>query len=299
MKKIISIMLALVFSLFAVTPAYADDLYLIGDADGDSELTILDATHIQRVLAGLSQTNALRDYLSDVDGSGDATILDATQIQRRLAGIPSIFHMDVLVPWKACISRLDSDIADDTVIVGTEASFCIIEPESEIPSEHEAYINGIKILSRSTESVFSCTFAKEGWYKLSAIAYDPFGGADIYTVTIHAVSEPTAPEILSAKYIKSEAKIAVQASGGSAPYEYQYTIRNNVTPPGPDEVYTAEFSFDLDENGDPILICRFCAESEVYVPTYQLSKTLTYYCDVQVRGADGALSEIKKVQIIL
>ena len=61
--------------------------YILGDADGDGKLTILDATKIQRLLA---------DLIDDPDGMialrGDCSengldILDATKIQRWLAGL--------------------------------------------------------------------------------------------------------------------------------------------------------------------------------------------------------------------
>ena len=61
--------------------------YLRGDADGDEEITILDATHIQRVLAGLQPDDdgsaAMR---GDCNGDG-LDILDATLIQRYLVGL--------------------------------------------------------------------------------------------------------------------------------------------------------------------------------------------------------------------
>lgn len=60
---------------------------LRGDADGDGEITSVDVTVVQRVVAGI---------LTDPDGSiskrgavtGDSlTLLDATEIQRYLAGL--------------------------------------------------------------------------------------------------------------------------------------------------------------------------------------------------------------------
>ena len=64
----------------------------VGDADSDGELTVMDATFIQRALAQLcefSPRDALEcsslKYLSDFDGDGDVSIMDATAIQRRLA----------------------------------------------------------------------------------------------------------------------------------------------------------------------------------------------------------------------
>ena len=78
----------------------------VGDANGDGELTILDATQIQRVKAGLEEPDEAEDlYLtgygdeyseieekswSDADDDGSVTILDATRIQRTLADLCTI-----------------------------------------------------------------------------------------------------------------------------------------------------------------------------------------------------------------
>ena len=68
---------------------------IIGDADGDNELSVMDATFIQKALVGLcdfsfddffGEYNTLPiDYLSDFDRDGERTILDATAIQLKLA----------------------------------------------------------------------------------------------------------------------------------------------------------------------------------------------------------------------
>ena len=63
------------------------DVQLLGDADGDCSVTILDATVIQRVLAELP-VDSYNEAAADTDGDGDVTILDATFIQRFLAGLP-------------------------------------------------------------------------------------------------------------------------------------------------------------------------------------------------------------------
>ena len=58
----------------------------LGDADTDGEVTILDATCVQRYLAGLD-INSFRMLTADADRDGEVTILDATEIQRYLAGL--------------------------------------------------------------------------------------------------------------------------------------------------------------------------------------------------------------------
>ena len=68
---------------------------VVGDADGDGDVTIMDATRIQRWLAELSDMDGsafsgakLTDterMAADADGDGEVTIMDATRIQRWLA----------------------------------------------------------------------------------------------------------------------------------------------------------------------------------------------------------------------
>ena len=60
--------------------------YLIGDADGDGEITIFDATAIQRYLAGIEQGDFDIDA-ADADEDGEVSIFDATELQRFLAGM--------------------------------------------------------------------------------------------------------------------------------------------------------------------------------------------------------------------
>ena len=58
--------------------------YRVGDADGDGEVTIIDATAIQRRLVNLP-TKSFHPAAADADRDGDLMILDATEIQRYLA----------------------------------------------------------------------------------------------------------------------------------------------------------------------------------------------------------------------
>ena len=62
---------------------------LLGDSDGDGDVTIIDATYIQRDLAGLDNKTGFVEAAADTDADGDLTIVDATFIQRWLVGLPS------------------------------------------------------------------------------------------------------------------------------------------------------------------------------------------------------------------
>ena len=59
-----------------------------GDADGDGDVTILDATAVQRHIAELPTTGFV-EAAADADNDGDVTILDATAIQRHIAELPT------------------------------------------------------------------------------------------------------------------------------------------------------------------------------------------------------------------
>ena len=58
-----------------------------GDADDDGDITIVDATCIQRYELGLPLGFPINERNADVDGDGDITIVDATLVQRHLIGM--------------------------------------------------------------------------------------------------------------------------------------------------------------------------------------------------------------------
>ena len=60
---------------------------LYGDADFDGEVSIMDATRIQRLLASLITEDDISLAAADVDEDDAVTVMDATRIQRYLAGL--------------------------------------------------------------------------------------------------------------------------------------------------------------------------------------------------------------------
>ena len=84
-------------------------MYVVGDADADGNVTILDATRIQRCIAELDE-NPWKDFAAtgsefirgadiagatDYDRDGDTTVMDATRIQRTIAELPSVLTYQV------------------------------------------------------------------------------------------------------------------------------------------------------------------------------------------------------------
>ncbi len=62
-------------------------MQLYGDCDMDNTVTVLDATLIQKYLAGLNEMNDLQKLIGDVNADDDLNIIDATKIQLHLAGL--------------------------------------------------------------------------------------------------------------------------------------------------------------------------------------------------------------------
>ena len=72
---------------FVLIDAPVEVTFLLGDADGDGAITIMDATKIQRVIAELvDDADGLIALRGDCDGMG-LDIMDATKIQRHIADL--------------------------------------------------------------------------------------------------------------------------------------------------------------------------------------------------------------------
>ncbi len=70
----------------SVTYRGEKELVRLGDVDNDGDLTVFDATGIQRELVGIGSTEYIEDC-ADYDHDGDVSVLDATAIQRKLADL--------------------------------------------------------------------------------------------------------------------------------------------------------------------------------------------------------------------
>ena len=89
------VLICLMIAVSMILPVSAASSYLRGDADGDGEVTIMDATVIQRRLVELPTPN-FDERAADVDGDG-LNITDATWIQRYLAEFENIHHINETV----------------------------------------------------------------------------------------------------------------------------------------------------------------------------------------------------------
>lgn len=90
-KILSSVLVAVIFltclSIFGVSAEEVQPAeFIYGDVDMDGDVTIKDATLIQKGVAGLVYLTGVQRYLTDPQSS-DVTVKEATTIQKKLAGI--------------------------------------------------------------------------------------------------------------------------------------------------------------------------------------------------------------------
>jgi len=67
---------------------------IFGDVNSDGKVNVIDATNIQKAVAGLLSFDAEQSYYGDVDGDTRITVKDATAVQKHTAGIITVFPVE-------------------------------------------------------------------------------------------------------------------------------------------------------------------------------------------------------------
>ena len=129
---ITALMIIPTLSASADTSGSSDSVKLLGDADGDGEVTILDATRIQRWLTDLITDDEIDLTAADADEDGEVSILDATAVQRWLAGL-STDH-----PIGEPISESEDPTAPEAEEPTEAATEAPTEAVTEAPTEPSA-----------------------------------------------------------------------------------------------------------------------------------------------------------------
>lgn len=112
-KPAIFITVAIMCVILAFTILSASAQILYGDVDLDSNVTILDATQVQRHVAKVITLTGDATKTADVDGDNNISIIDATQIQRFVAKDIDKFPADKgddMTENKDTISKIDENI---------------------------------------------------------------------------------------------------------------------------------------------------------------------------------------------
>ena len=288
----------------------------VGDVDRDNEITTVDVTLIQRFLAKNQEPSELQVALSDADGDEELTVLDVTVLQRYLASLPCVFSnvqiTDYVVGFTSFHADCEISIADhyaatDVCYVGVPVTFY-----------PKAY-SGVRryTLSVDGETVFEVeakdydeksgmiyTFLDEGEHVITCDAECSYGQHTQRSCRVRAekLPEDGSPIVMGAAFYDEDYRssgdgvLTVTAAGGTAPYQYCYTLYYDTLSPlclsGDNEseiiVHSDEYSTGyIDEN--VINVPKLFAK---YVPKpADASQSDVMRVKVTVRDAQGRVSQ--------
>ncbi len=212
--------------------------HFYGDVNCDSSTDVLDATEIQRSIAGLTELSLLGEMLADVDADERVSVMDATMIQRKVAGLIRYFNQKedgifTYIDFDNLTANFDTmnSMAGVPVTFTTDASCIVGNPLSyqyevySIQSEEPIYVSQ---LSESSE--FTYTFEKTGHYIINSIVYNIFGEWQMYDMPYYVGEYSDDNSLMVSAINKNHLNlnkfenitITADAYGGTAPYEYKF-----------------------------------------------------------------------------
>lgn len=136
-NKITAIVLSAILVILMMIPALSASAadtsasILLGDADCDGNISILDVTRIQRVLAHLTEWSGDGEKAADVDGSGVVEIIDATYIQQWLADLDVPYAIGEAIEDEATESTENTEATEASATEATEATEASTEEETQ------------------------------------------------------------------------------------------------------------------------------------------------------------------------
>lgn len=243
MKRILSIVIAMVMivslctvSVGAATPTAG----MVGDLDKDFDVSILDATYIQMVLAKLYEIDAKTEYLADVDQDGTLSIVDATYIQRFLADLVQDNYIGRRFNYDMLENDFYSDYESGMAIKGLPVTFIANVDSGSPVLSYELYVDDVCVAVSDTNSI-TYTFEEAGEYDvvmhINALYATGYIEKHKYTVV-----EPYESDVPMFKTLYLTGKIQwgtitygvdgmavyADAIGGQAPYQYKFVFERPV-----------------------------------------------------------------------
>lgn len=237
--KILSVLLALLtlLSVISVVNTFAaecEDYYLdvyelYGDTDGDSKITVKDATAVQKHLAKLITLERKEMMSADVDANGKVSVSDATDIQKYLANIIPCFEADPAHRYKPGDKDLnlsyEYDGIEKILVDITEDGFYKFNFKTksdgfgylEVYDDRMNYLSGVDTDFQSDTGTLYLT---RGRYICIARAEYVIDEADVYRFS---VTESEAPfDVESAQLIKAGESVKVSSNATNKIFKIEY-----------------------------------------------------------------------------
>lgn len=235
-KKLVTIFLSvlLVILISVLTVSAVPAPHYMGNVDCGGEITVKDATLIQKNVAGIESFTKLQMVLADVDRDGKITVKDATTIQKHCAGISS-YPVDMV--WDSnYVDSFNTDFDSGKAMVGVPVTFTVRAFATPKPISYEYYINGEVVGEVTSENTFTCAFDEAGVYEVKVVIYNDFGTTSRATICYEVVDTYASDTVkIKAFYHNRTEKpfdnrygnstvFTADAMFGSGEYEYAFYV---------------------------------------------------------------------------
>ena len=309
---------AILLSLAVYAGAEMARCWPYGDVDRDYELTVIDATKIQRFLAGFGVPDELELALADADGNGDMDILDATCIQRYIAGFEGPYRYRELTDYyvgnysfhsTAEVTGTHMSMSSrETCYVGVPVTFTADFKWGNKPRVYYLSVDGVKVCEQNVEGGSGCctityTFTQEGVYEVDTGVECRYGVTKNSRRNVEVRSLPAdgRPVVMGAAFFdqtwmgSGNGLLTVTAAGGKGPYEYRYGVHCVKDPDSDKTEETTAEPTESAESAETVIYTEYSADNTFYIYDSPYISASSYgqvrKIDVTVRDATGAVSD--------
>lgn len=216
----------------------------VGDVDRDNNVTVIDATLIQRFLTKSPEPSEMQIALGDADRDGVLSVVDVTAIQRELSNMPGPFVYAEITDYVVGFTSFHSDseiaIADhystqEIAYAGVPVTFypkAYGGPRRYTLSVGGEIVYTVDAKAYREKDGIAYTFTEEGDYVVTCDAECNYGQhvQSSHRIKVVSLPENGDPVIMGAVFYDQDYRssgdsvLTVTAAGGMAPYQYNYTL---------------------------------------------------------------------------
>ncbi len=235
-KKVLCCLLSLLMfvsaGVFGTSAALAPQYY--GDSNGDHEVDIKDATHIQKYLAGDSsvELSKMNLALADIDRDGKIAVKDATFIRKALAEEIDYDFYENSVIIDTHLLGLYMDYKSGKAMVGEPVTFTAKGYTGTGDYTTTFIVNDEVVFEGAESDTWQYTFDEAGKYRIKVEIESMFGRTsnwvtDYEVVEAYEINRLTFTAIMPDDFYPSvytSYGLVAYAKGGKAPYEYSFAM---------------------------------------------------------------------------